>query len=90
MQRCNSEDFREKEVVNVSDGRRLGCVGEVEFNVCDGCLTAIVIPLGGGFLGIGGKDRLVIPWEKIQCIGEDVILVNCDGLLPPPPPRKKK
>ena len=36
MQRCNSEDFREKEVVNVTDGRRLGCVGEVEFNVCDG------------------------------------------------------
>ncbi len=90
MDRCNSEDFREKEVVNVTDGRRLGCVGEVEFNVCDGCLTAIVIPLPGGFLGIGGKDKLVIPWDRIQCIGEDVILVNCDGLLPPPSCKKKK
>ena len=90
MDRCNSEDFREKEVVNVCDGKKLGCVAEVEFNVCDGCLTAIVIPLSGGFLGIGGKDKLVIPWDRIQCIGEDVILVNADGLVPPPSCKKKK
>ena len=25
MDRCNSEDLREKEVVNICDGRRLGC-----------------------------------------------------------------
>lgn len=90
MDRCNSEDFREKDVINVCDGRRLGCVGEVEFNVCDGRLTAIVVPLSGGFLGMGCKDKIVIPWERIERIGEDVILVNVDGLLPPPPPCKKK
>ena len=88
MDRCNSEDFREKEVVNVCDGRRLGCVSEVEFNVCDGKLTAIVVPVGGGALGFGCKDKIVIPWERIERIGEDVILVNAEGLCPPP--KKKK
>ena len=89
MERCNSEDFREKEVINISDGKRLGCVSEVEFNTCDGRLTAIIVPLGGGFLGMGGKDRLCIPWERIERIGEDVILVNAEGIMPPPPQKRK-
>ncbi len=89
MERCNSEDFREKEVVSVTDGKRLGCVSEVEFNTADGKLTAIIVPLSSGFLGMGCKEKLCIPWERIQCIGEDVILVDACGLLPPPPPRKK-
>lgn len=90
MQRCNSEDFREKEVINVCDGKKLGCVGEVEFNVCDGKLTAIVVPVEGGFFGLGGKERIVIPWDKIVRIGEDVILVNAEGLLPLPCKKKGK
>ena len=88
MQRCSSEDFREKEVVNVCDGKKLGCVGEVEFNIADGCLTAIIVPGEGGFLGLGSRERIVIPWEKIVRIGEDVILVNAEGLLPLPCKKK--
>ena len=84
MGRCNTEDFREKEVVNVADGRKLGYVGELEFDVCDGRITAIVIPGKAGFCGIGVKESIVIPWEKIERIGEDVILVNAHGCLPPP------
>lgn len=80
MQKCNSEDLREKEVINTCDGRRLGCVSEVEFNVCDGRLTAIVVPVSSGFLGVGSKERLCIPWDRIERIGEDVILVNVEGL----------
>ncbi len=90
MQRCSSEDFREKEVVNVCDGKKLGCVAEVEFNIADGCLTAIIVPLEGGFFGLGAKERIVIPWEKIVRIGEDVILVNAEGLIPCPNKKKNK
>lgn len=90
MQRCSSEDFREKEVVNVCDGKKLGCVAEVEFNVCDGKLTAIIVPIESGFLGLGSRERIVIPWEKIVRIGEDVILVNAEGLFPLPCKKKGK
>jgi YlmC/YmxH family sporulation protein len=90
MQRCSSENFREKEVVSICDGKKLGCVGEVEFNVCDGRLTAIIIPVESGFLGLGSRERIVIPWEKIVRIGEDVILVNTEGLLPLPTKKKSK
>jgi YlmC/YmxH family sporulation protein len=90
MERISTCDLREKEVINTCDGRRLGCVSEVEFNICDGRLTAICVPLPGGFLGMGSKDKLVIPWERIERIGADVILVNAEGLLPPPCKGKRK
>ncbi|MBO7762667.1 MAG: YlmC/YmxH family sporulation protein [Clostridia bacterium] len=80
MPSCNSEDFRDKEVICVSDGRRLGFVSEIEFDVCDGRITAIVVCGEGGVLGIGKGQELLVPWGKIQKIGEDIILV--DGVEP--------
>ena len=74
MQRCNSEDFRDKQVVCVADGRLLGYVAEIEFDVCDGRITAIIVCGEGGILSRGSE--LLIPWEKIEKIGEDVILVG--------------
>lgn len=85
MPSCNSEDFRDKEVINVCDGRRLGYVSEIEFDVCDGRITAIVVCAEGGLLGVKKGEELVVPWDKIQKIGEDIILV--DGITLPPPDR---
>lgn len=79
MPSCNSEDFRDKQVVSVADGRVLGNVAEIEFDVCDGRITAIVVCGEGGLFSRGGE--LVIPWDKIEKIGEDVILV-CGVELP--------
>ena len=73
MPSCNSEDFRDKQVVSVADGRLLGYVAEIEFDVCDGRITAIVVCGEGGVFSRGSE--LCIPWEKIDRIGEDVILV---------------
>lgn len=74
MPSCNSEDFRDKQVICVADGRLLGYVAEIEFDVCDGRITAIVVCGEGGIISRGSE--LVIPWEKIEKIGEDVILVS--------------
>ncbi len=79
MERFNTCDLRNKEVINLCDGTRLGCPSDFEFNVCDGKITALVIEGQGGFLGFGQSGDLVVPWCKIECIGEDAILVK---LLP--------
>ena len=73
MPSCNSEDFRDKQVICVADGRVLGNVAEIEFDVCDGRITAIVVCGDGGLFGRG--EEVLIPWDKIEKIGEDVILV---------------
>lgn len=72
-------DFRQKEVINMSDGKRLGFVRDVEINLESGKLDAIVIPGEGRIFGLFGKDNeYVIPWSKIKKIGEDIILVEFD------------
>lgn len=76
MERFSTCELREKEVVNMCDGVKLGCPVDFEFNVCDGRITALIISGGGGFLGLCRDDDIIIPWNKIECIGSDAILVK--------------
>ena len=75
-----SSDFRQKEVINIRDGRRLGTIIDMEFNLHEGRITAIVVPGASRWLGLlKSEDDLAIPWEKIKKIGDDVILVDVEG-----------
>ena len=70
-------DLKCKEVINVCDGGRLGCVTDLELDLCTGTILAIVVPGEGRLLGlIRVRDGVVIPFCRIQKIGEDVILVD--------------
>ena len=74
-----SSDFKQKEVINVSDGRRLGFVSDVEIDLEQGRIEAIILPGVGKLLGFFGKDNeFVIPWDKIRENREDIILVDLD------------
>ena len=74
-------DFRHKEVINICDAKRLGCVCDVDIDYCTGTVNAIVVP--GCNQGLftcffrGGSD-IVIPWENIRRIGEEIILVELE------------
>ena len=76
MERFSTCELREKEVINLCDGARLGCPCDFEFNVYKGAITAIIIPRPSGFLGLSRANDLVIPWENIERIGTDAILVR--------------
>ena len=70
-------ELREKEVINVCDCKRLGCVGDVIINMCDGCLEAIVVPEICRFHGLFGYDsEYIIPFECIKKVGPDIITVE--------------
>jgi YlmC/YmxH family sporulation protein len=78
--KCTVTALRSKEVVNVDNGCRLGCVSDVEIDTCTGCLVSITVFCGrgiGGFLGRG--EEIVICWKDIVVIGEDTILVRKGG-----------
>lgn len=68
--------FKQKEVINLTDGRRLGYVQDVEANFETGEITAIVVPGGSKLFNLGGKNDIIIPWNKIKRIGDDIILVE--------------
>jgi len=71
-------ELKMKDVVNVATGKKLGKVMDIEFSACDGCVQAIVVPgdFKIGSLFKGEKNGVVIPWERIARIGDDVILVQ--------------
>ena len=44
-----------KDVINCKNGHRLGCVGDLEIDVCRFCVTDIYVPTGGKYCGCIGK-----------------------------------
>ncbi len=72
-----TSELRMKDVVNVTDGRRLGFVGDLELDLEAGRIKAVVILGAGRLLGLLGRERdTVIQWNEIRKIGHDVILVE--------------
>ena len=70
-------DLQCKEVICVSDGRRLGFISDVEVSVPEGQVIAIVVPGPCRVLGLfGRKDDFRIPWHCICRIGPDIVLVD--------------
>lgn len=71
-------ELRTKEVIDVQDGKRLGRVMDIEFCAESSRVTALVVPADTSLLQSlrGEKCGLVIPWEHICRIGDDVILVS--------------
>ena len=73
-------ELTEKQVVNVCDGRILGNVVDFKIDICNGKITAIIIPGEGGFFNFKKCVDVIIPWEKICKIGKDAIIVDVGGL----------
>ena len=70
-------DFKHKEVININNAKRLGYVQDVTADLQTGVITSIIVPGTNKMFNIfGGNNEIVIPWEKIKCIGEDIILVE--------------
>ena len=71
-------EIRRKDVVNITDGRKLGRPIDILLND-SACAEALVVPgKCGGLLGFLRPDRegCVIPWNRVRRIGDDVILVE--------------
>lgn len=74
-------DFQTKDVINIIDGKRLGQVSDLELDLRQGRIEAIVVPSYGKFMGLfGGGSDLVIPWRNIVKIGSDVVLVKMEDM----------
>ena len=68
-------ELREKEVINICDGERLGNVCDVDFEIKTGLICNLIIPGPCKVLGI---LEYIISYEQIQRIGTDVILVEAE------------
>lgn len=71
-------ELKQKEVINMLDGRRLGNICDLEIMIPSGQVTAIVVPGQVKVLEFlrGERGGLCIPWQNVCKIGDDVILVE--------------
>lgn len=73
------DELKEKQVVCVKNGCVLGNVSDIEIDSETGKMTALVIFGRAKFLGVFGKENdIIIPFEEIEIIGSETILVKCD------------
>ena len=76
---CTIGDLKKLEVINLCDGGRMGYICDVEFDLYQGCICAILLPKKTEIGELFRKDCRRfhrIPWCKIERIGEDTILVH--------------
>ena len=86
-------ELRRKEVINLTDGRRLGCVGDLEICVPEGTVKGIIVYGRAVFFGLFGRgEDYYIPWQCVQKFGSDIILIDktFPQQNPPKPHRRKK
>lgn len=70
-------DLKQKEVININDCKRLGFVGDVDFDMETGCMIAIIVPGPGCICGFLGREKeYVIHFCDICQVGSDIILVD--------------
>ena len=65
----------EKEVINLCDGQRLGCICDIELDGC-GRAQAILVGTGTKLFSFGKEKTVCIPWDRIDKIGDDTVLVT--------------
>lgn len=80
-------ELRCKEVVNILDGRKLGHITDVVFDLGSARVLGFVLPgekKGWNFLRSG--EQIFLPYNTIVKIGEDAILVElCSSPQPQNP-----
>lgn len=75
-------ELREKEVINIVNGEKLGYIDDVEFETEKEKIAAFVIFGRKRLYGLLGKDKdLIITCEQIELIGSDTVLVKINDII---------
>ena len=75
-------ELRMKEVININNGKKLGYIDDVEIDIKAGQVTAVILPGDENFLlrFFSKKKDIVVSWQEIKVIGEDVVLVDYNNI----------
>lgn len=79
---CSFCELKNKEVINICDGRRLGFVSDIEIDLENCRVVSIIMPSDGKFFSFSRCDPVRVLWCDIEKIGDDVILVRRAERIP--------
>lgn len=70
-------ELEKKDIINLSDGKKIGKIVDVEFDTTNGHLIKFVIEPTNMFKNIfSSNDEITIRFSQIKKLGEDVILID--------------
>ena len=67
-------DIREKEVINIFDGKKLGHIIDIVFDSASGQVHGVVVPGIKKFMR--KSEDIFVPISNLKKIGEDVLLIK--------------
>ena len=75
--------LKEKVVINICNGKQLGYITDIEIDTQSGRILRLVMNTGSSVFSLwGNKGRIFIPWQCIERIGDDAILVRINEIAP--------
>ena len=71
-------ELQNKDIININDGKKIGNIIDVNLEN-DGKMTGLIVEKTKFLVSMfTNKDEIIIRWDQIEKIGEDVILVKLD------------
>lgn len=73
--------LKKQEVINLEDGRKMGVLCDVDVDLRDGAIKAIMVKITAPCYGEGrfGRGReLIIPYDRVVHAGGDVVIVRAE------------
>ncbi len=70
-------DLQEKDVVDISDGKKIGNIIDVSID-SNGNMNGILVEKYRFLVSLFSSNIVEIKWNQIEKIGKDVILVKLD------------
>ncbi len=74
----STQDLRNKEVINIHNGKSLGFVDDITVDLEKGTVEGLVIPQShtGLFSLFSKGGEIFVPWSAVRRVGEEVLLVE--------------
>lgn len=69
-------ELQNKTIINIIDGKNIGTIIDVEINESGNTIGLIVEKYKFLISSFTNKKEVIIKWEQIEKIGDDVILVK--------------
>ena len=70
-------ELAKKDIINIKDGKRIGKIVDVEFDINNGYMIRFIIESSNIIKSIfSSGDELTIKFSQIKKLGEDVILID--------------
>ena len=71
-------NLKMKDVIDINRGKKIGYIDDVDIDLDGGSIKAVIIPSSSNIFYrlFSKKEDIVIKWNEINKIGEDVILVD--------------